>query len=108
MKNPIEKEEMLKLEAQLEKMKSSVYTSVDYDNDSGCIGCYSIYDSRARQYDTPFFAQSDLFAGRHFDMIKNQEGLVKQYPDDFELHRIGYFNSKNADFNPYFEKIGGK
>lgn len=62
------------------------------ENSSDFIGCYSFYDKKAQRYDTPFYAQNDLFAKRHFIMARDREGtMLNKFQSEFELHRFGYF-----------------
>ncbi len=57
------------------------------------IGLYSFYDEKAERFDTPFSAQSDIFALRHFQMAINKEGsILNTYPQDFSLKRLASFN----------------
>lgn len=77
----------------------------DYQNNPEFTTMYSFYDTKASSYGTPFFCHSDLFAGRHYKMVSEQEGLIKSFKKDFEVHRLGYFNIKNATFVEDLEVI---
>ena len=57
------------------------------------INCYAMYDRKGERYDTPFYCRDDLSAKRHFIMVqRNPETLPYQFPDDFDLYRIGGFD----------------
>lgn len=54
---------------------------------------YSVYDVKGLRYDTPFFANDDLYAKRHFTMmIQKIDTMVGMFKDDFELVKLGSFD----------------
>lgn len=57
--------------------------------------CYSIYDKKGEVWDIPFFARGDLFAKRKFKIDCTDISLpfISKFKDDFELYRVGFFNS---------------
>lgn len=74
----------------------------EYENDPSIMAMYSFYDKRDKSYDTPFFCKNDLFAKRHFHMSIAKSGvLLHTFKEDFELHRIGYFNTSTSEFVPF-------
>jgi hypothetical protein len=73
-----------------------VLTLQDMENDSLLIGMYAFYDTKAKKYDTPFFCQSDLFAKRHYTLVLDRSEMIKEFQDDFEVHRIGFFDLETA------------
>ena len=81
----------------------------ELDRDPNYVGMYTFYDRKAKRYQTPFFAISDLFAKRHYSQLRETEGLIKSFPKDFDLIRIGYFNNEFAYLDPYDQTlINGK
>lgn len=81
-------------------------TLSDYENDSETIGMYAFYDLKSKRYDTPFFAQSDLFAGRHYKMVVEKPGtMINQFRDDFDLHRIGFYDLEDGTIVEFRECI---
>lgn len=68
-----------------------------YENSQDHQAMYAFYDTKSKSYDTPFFCKNDLFAKRHYKMITEKEGtLINNFIEDFELHRIGYFDIKDG------------
>lgn len=65
--------------------------------------CYAMYDTKAKRYDTPFFAFDDVQAQRRFIMaINNPETVISQFKSSFELQKIGTFNVITGEIT--FEK----
>lgn len=57
------------------------------------LGIYAIFDKKSERYDTPFFAVSDIFAERRFNLMINDQGtFINLYKDEFVLERVGTFN----------------
>lgn len=57
------------------------------------LGIYAIFDKKHERYDTPFFAVSDIFAERRFNMMINEQGtFMSIYKDEFVLEKVGTFN----------------
>ena len=56
---------------------------------------YNIYSIRDKKvgFGFPHVDQSDTSAIRGFAYAVNQEGLMNYSPDDFELYRIGVFDT---------------
>lgn len=50
---------------------------------------YALKDSRAELFLPPFIARTDAEAKRMMARMCSQDGLVKQFPDDFVLWRLG-------------------
>lgn len=63
-------------------------------------GIYSIYDKKSEVYNDPFFAVNDLVAKRTFRSIVNDKNAVNQFPDDFKMCKIGYFDSSLGLVSP--------
>lgn len=66
------------------------------------LNVYSIYDSAAKAYATPFFMQNDGLAIRAFqsNVNSNEENNISKYPDQFTLFKIGEYNDENAEIEP--------
>lgn len=63
---------------------------------------YSIFDSAAKAYATPFFMQNDGLAIRAFQSNVNaeEENNISKYPDQFTLFKIGSYNDETAEIDP--------
>jgi len=58
---------------------------------------YAFYDKKSDLYDTPFFAQDDLHAERHFQIVTQKQGtMLNTFITDFEVYLIGTFNKTTA------------
>mgnify|MGYP000319884520 CR=1 FL=1 len=65
------------------------------------IKIYSIWDKKAKKYETPFFAFDDVFAGRRFIMLQDETdnpSMLTKFSGEFELHRLGVFNVLTGEF----------
>lgn len=59
---------------------------------------YSVFDSVANTYGTPFFAISDALAARSFgNLTLDPQSTVSLNPADFALYKIGCFYDDNAN-----------
>jgi hypothetical protein len=60
---------------------------------------YSIFDSAANAYTTPFFMHNDGLAIRAFqDNVNSKEpNNISQHPDQFTLFKIGEYNDENGE-----------
>lgn len=68
--------------------------------------CYSVWDKKAKLFDTPFFAMSDLFARRHLIiLVKNKNAMIELFLEDFDLFRIGSFNTDDGKFKAIEPKL---
>ena len=66
---------------------------------------YAYYDKKNKSYDTPFFTFNDLFAQRKYQMDTKQEGsILKEFKEDFELYRLGFFDKLTGIFHIQEEK----
>lgn len=75
------------------------------------INCYSFYDVKNEMYDTPFFANNDLFAKRHYYLVSAKIGsMMNTFCEDFKLVRIGKFIPKEGKLieTPATEIMNGK
>lgn len=57
------------------------------------LGIFAIFDKKSERYDTPFFAVSDIFAERRFNLMINEQGsFMNMYKDEFVLEKVGEFH----------------
>ena len=88
----------------IDQMEKDALTQCQNDSDS--IGMYSFYDTKSDRYDTPFFCQNDLFAGRHYKMIVDKEGtMINKFKRDFDVHRIGFFHINTGTIDMHTDVI---
>lgn len=67
---------------------------------------YSVYDKKGERYDTPFFCANDLFANRVFSLRMDEEkSFLKEWPEDFVLYKIGYFDVLEGEFGMQKQEI---
>lgn len=60
---------------------------------------FSIFDSKAAAYGTPFFVPREAAAIRAFsDLANNKESSVGLHPEDYTLYHIGDFDDELATF----------
>lgn len=60
-------------------------------------GMYSVYDSKANCFCTPFFSENDATAVRAFRYAANDQTIeIGKYPSDFTLFAIGQFDSETG------------
>lgn len=63
---------------------------------------YSILDDKAQCFNTPYFAQNDLVAGRSFsDLCNDSRSLVSQHLGDFHLYCLGEFDDEKGILKSY-------
>lgn len=66
------------------------------------LNIYSIYDSAAKSYATPFFMPNDGLAIRAFsDNANDGESVISKHPDQFVLYKIGQYNDQTAKLDHY-------
>jgi len=65
------------------------------------LNVYSIFDSAAGAYVTPFFMHSDGLAIRVFQSNINgkDQSQMSMYPDQFTLYKIGVFDDTEGSIN---------
>lgn len=62
---------------------------------------YSLLDSKAQLFNTPFFAVNDATAVRIVaDTASDLATLVGRHPEDFVLYHVGTWNDANGFFEP--------
>lgn len=58
---------------------------------------YSVFDSKAAVYGTPFFMPNDNMAIRAFsDLVNGPENMISKHPEDFSLFVVGTFDDQLA------------
>lgn len=65
------------------------------------LNIYSVFDSKAAHYGSPFFVANDGLALRSFgDLVNDPRSTVFAHCEDFTLHRIGSFEDGTAHLTP--------
>lgn len=55
---------------------------------------FSVFDSKAENFNTPVFMPTEGQALRSFDdMVKNKESEISKHPEDYTLFVLGEFDS---------------
>jgi len=61
---------------------------------------FTVYDSKARTYGKPFFANSAVEALRSWiEICRDPEAPFSKFPDDFSLYEIGEYDQESAQFH---------
>lgn len=59
---------------------------------------FTIYDNKAAIYNTPFSQNNNAEAMRTFaDMANDEKTTISKHPDDYDLYKIGEWNSNNGE-----------
>ena len=67
---------------------------------------FSIYDSKAEAYNSPFYMQTQSLAIRAFtDEANNESSQIGKHPADFTLFYIGEYDDHTASFDLEKTKI---
>jgi hypothetical protein len=67
---------------------------------------FSIYDSKAEAYNSPFYMQTQSLAIRAFtDEANNLDSQIGKHPADFTLFYMGEYDDHTASFNLEDTKI---
>lgn len=62
---------------------------------------YSVHDSVAQFFGSPFFCKTDGEARRLFaDACKDSRSNLSEHPTDFSLYRLGQFDDNSGDLVP--------
>lgn len=62
---------------------------------------YSIRDTKAEVYNTPFMKKTHGEAERDFtSLVKDEKSMPNQYPEDFDLYHLGIFDDQTGKFEP--------
>lgn len=63
------------------------------------LNVYSLFDSKAKAYGSPFYQTQHGLAIRMVTTLANDKGSeVNHYPGDFTLYCIGAFDSSTGEF----------
>lgn len=61
------------------------------------LNVYSVYDSQAKTYNTPFFMRQDGQALRAFmDLVNNPQTDVAKHPSDYILFRLASYDEETG------------
>jgi len=62
---------------------------------------FTIRDSKAECFNTPFFQKSHGEAERSFREIANdQKSMISKYPEDYDLYYLGTYNDQTGLIDP--------
>jgi len=61
---------------------------------------FSVYDTKAKLWSTPFFAHSAVVAVRDFSAAARGNSSIAQFPEDYELWSIGSWDEETGVFTP--------
>lgn len=60
---------------------------------------YSIRDSKAEVFNTPFFSKTHGEAERNFQQLtKDSNSMVNKYPEDYDLYHLGTYDDSTGTF----------
>lgn len=62
---------------------------------------YSIYDSKAEAFITPWFAQTPAVAMRQFIAAANDKGDFNRFAEDYTLFELGKWDTETALFESH-------
>lgn len=66
------------------------------------LNIYSIYDTAAKAYATPFFMPNDGLAIRAFsDNVNSSDSQLSKHPEQFVLFKIGTFEDQHGKLDHY-------
>jgi len=58
---------------------------------------YSIFDSKAEIYKTPFEQVNNAEAMRTFhDLVNDKNTIISKHPEDYDLYNIGTWDNENG------------
>lgn len=62
---------------------------------------FSVFDSKAAVFGTPFFMPREAMAIRAFtDLVNDGRSMVSQHPEDFSLFKVGWFDDDKGVLHP--------
>lgn len=65
------------------------------------LAAFSVFDSKAKAFGTPFFASNDQVALRMFSAsINSGDSYVAKFPADFTLFRVGDWDDEHGALVP--------
>lgn len=58
---------------------------------------FTIRDSKAEVFNTPFFQKTHGEAERAFrELVKDEKSMVSKYPDDYDLYHLGEYDDQTG------------
>ena len=67
---------------------------------------FSIYDSKAEAYNTPFYLPNENMAVREFTNLANDaDSTVSKHPADYTLFHLGEYDDGGAEFTIFDAKV---
>lgn len=61
---------------------------------------FSIRDSKAEVFNTPFFQKTVGEAERNFaNLVSDEKSTVSKWPEDFDLYFVGEYDDQNGCFS---------
>lgn len=67
---------------------------------------YSVYDSKAKAYNSPFYLRNSGEATRGFsDVVNDGKSQISKYPEDYTLFELGEFDDEMGSIAMYDAKI---
>lgn len=64
---------------------------------------FSIFDSKAKAYNTPFFMPQRGQAMRSFgDLVCDEKSAISVHPEDYSLFQVGLYDDENGMFDKDF------
>lgn len=70
------------------------------------LGIYSIYDKKTKVYSTIMLQTNDAEAQRTASVLKrSRERLESQYPEDYQIVKVGEFNDSTGEVKKESVKI---
>lgn len=69
---------------------------------------FAIYDTKSKDFHTPFFQNTPQNAIRAFKTEVNRQdagNMLYLYPDEYELHYLGEFDQITGELRPASEKL---
>jgi len=62
---------------------------------------YSIRDSKAEVFNTPFYQKTHGEAERTFQtLVKDEKSTLSKYPDDYDLYYLGEYDQDTGKSHP--------
>lgn len=66
---------------------------------------YSVFDSKAKAYNSPFYLRNSGEATRGFaDVVNDGKSQISKYPEDYSLFELGEFDDETGLITQYDAK----
>lgn len=60
-------------------------------------GMYSVYDTKSKTWQNPFYAINDAIAERMIgDAVDDPQTLLSKHPSDFQMYKVGEFDDQEG------------